>query len=229
MKVCAYIMTYDTGLAPNPFHGICTLAVCTPNHVSRNINSGDYIIGVAGVKLCGKLTPPSDPWRLIYAMKVDRRIMLDEYYNSEDYKLKIPKPRGSRIEMCGDNFYKLSNGKLTHTGESTEHNWEDVMVRDCHGNQVFIANTFNYFGSAAPKITSNQQWGSKLIKQLTKRSVNITYILGGKCSDPWTEKEDLREFLIFLDENTIDHIPDPIDFNHWKSEPDKKSSCAGCS
>lgn len=229
MKVCAYVMTYDSGLAPNPFHGACTLSVCTPNHVSKNIQIGDYIIGVAGVNLCKKIIPPSDPWRLIYAMKVDKIMELGSYYDCADYKLKIPKRSGSGKEMCGDNFYKLSNGKTVHTGESTDHDWPDVMEQDCKGNQVFIGNTFNYFGSAAPKIPLDSQWGSKLINQLTKRSVNITYILGGKCLFPWTEKEDLKEFLRFLGENTMDHIPEPIDFGNWQSEPDVKISCSAIS
>jgi len=30
MKVYSYIVAYDSGFAPNPFHGICTLACCKP-------------------------------------------------------------------------------------------------------------------------------------------------------------------------------------------------------
>ena len=33
MKICTYTMTSDTGFAPNPFYGYCTLAACTPNHM----------------------------------------------------------------------------------------------------------------------------------------------------------------------------------------------------
>jgi hypothetical protein len=79
MKVCAYVMTCDTGLAPNPFHGVCTLAVCTPNHVRANLEENDYIIGVAGVRLRQKLNLSSNSWRLIYAMKVDKFMELDAY------------------------------------------------------------------------------------------------------------------------------------------------------
>jgi hypothetical protein len=31
-KLRSYIVRVDTGLAPNPFWGFCTLALCTPNH-----------------------------------------------------------------------------------------------------------------------------------------------------------------------------------------------------
>jgi hypothetical protein len=226
MKVCAYVMTYDTGLAPNPFHGVCTLAVCTPNHVRANLEENDYIIGVAGVRLRQKLNLPSDSWRLIYAMKVDKFKELDAYYNSADYKLKIPKLSGSKVEMCGDNFYKLSNGELIHTGESTDHDWAEINEQDCKGNRVFIGKTFNYFGSSAPEIPSNTGWGSKLIHQLKRRSVNVTYILGGRCSDPW-QTSDFEEFKKFLVDNKIDQTPNPIDFDHWRSDLEKKSSCSG--
>jgi hypothetical protein len=226
MKVCAYVMTYDTGLAPNPFHGVCTLAVCTPNHVRANLEENDYIIGVAGVRLRQKLNLPSDSWRLIYAMKVDEFKELDAYYNSADYKLKIPKRSGSKIERCGDNFYKLSNGELIHTGQSTEHDWSEIIEQDCYGNRVFIGKTFNYFGSAAPEIPSHTGWGLKLINQLKRRSQHITYILGGRCSDPWGTS-DFEAFKKFLIENKIDQTPNPIDFDLWKSDPEKRSSCSG--
>ena len=163
MKVCAYVMTHDMGLAPNPFHEACTLAVCTPNHRRANLELGDYIIGVAGVGLCKKLKPPSDPWRLIYAMRVDKVMLLDDYYNSAEYILKIPKLIGSRKEMCGDNFYKLTDNKLVHTCETTVHRSDQpgtgIDKQDCDGNRVFIGKTFNYFGSSAPKIPPTSQWG----------------------------------------------------------------------
>ena len=33
-----YIAVLDTGLAPNPFWGYCTLAVCTPNHMGIRLD-----------------------------------------------------------------------------------------------------------------------------------------------------------------------------------------------
>jgi len=44
-KACFYIMTVDTGFAPNPFHGVCTHAACTPNHCKANLEEGDLIAG----------------------------------------------------------------------------------------------------------------------------------------------------------------------------------------
>ncbi|MFC1451894.1 hypothetical protein ACFLSJ_00955 [Verrucomicrobiota bacterium] len=39
-KICSYVMTTDTGFAPDPFHGRCTLAACTPNHVNARRREG---------------------------------------------------------------------------------------------------------------------------------------------------------------------------------------------
>ena len=36
MKLYSHIFTADTGLAPNPFHGYCTSALCTPSHSRGN-------------------------------------------------------------------------------------------------------------------------------------------------------------------------------------------------
>src|SRR3569833_2727055 len=44
MKLCSYIVREDTGLAPNPFWGTCTLAVCTPNHQGSRIGVGDCVM-----------------------------------------------------------------------------------------------------------------------------------------------------------------------------------------
>ena len=47
MKVCSYVMTYNTGLAPNLFCCVCTLALCAPNHRRAYLSDGDWIVGLA--------------------------------------------------------------------------------------------------------------------------------------------------------------------------------------
>jgi Nucleotide modification associated domain 2 len=41
MKVYSYVVRCDTGFAPNPFWGYCTLAACTPNHMGIHIQIED--------------------------------------------------------------------------------------------------------------------------------------------------------------------------------------------
>ncbi len=227
-KVCMYIMTHDSGMAPNPFHGVCTLALCTPNHVRANLSNEDWIIGIAGTALCREMNPAQQPRKLVYAMKIDRCMVLDSYYRSPEYRMKIPKIRGSRIEMCGDNFYRKNGiGRLEHTGESCDHVSrpnEKPQCQDIAGNRVFIGREYYYFGSMALDLPGNVRWQEKINKQLDKRALGITYIYGGSSSNVWDDA-DLNQFLEFLESNKLGYIPDPILFDSW-DENCSQSSCS---
>jgi hypothetical protein len=41
MQVYSYVIDHDPGFAPNPFHGICTLAGCKPK-IRQYTEVGDY-------------------------------------------------------------------------------------------------------------------------------------------------------------------------------------------
>ncbi len=88
MKVYSYIVAYDTGFAPNPFFGVCTLATCKPR-IREHASIGDWVIGT-GAKL-----KYDYQGRLIYAMRVDETLTLDEYWNDPRFQNKKPVPRGS--------------------------------------------------------------------------------------------------------------------------------------
>lgn len=59
MKLYTYIVTHDTGFAPNPFGEYCTLANCTPNHMGIRADADDWICGFSG---------KADGHRLVYAL-----------------------------------------------------------------------------------------------------------------------------------------------------------------
>src|SRR5262249_55154673 len=40
----SYCIPYDFGSAPNPFWGLCTLAICKPD-IRRTANVGDWVVG----------------------------------------------------------------------------------------------------------------------------------------------------------------------------------------
>jgi hypothetical protein len=67
-KLYTYIVKIDSGLAPNPFGGWCTLAVCTPNHQGSAVKPGDWIAG---------FSPKEAGYQFIYAMRVDERIHMN--------------------------------------------------------------------------------------------------------------------------------------------------------
>lgn len=56
MHVYSYIVTHDTGFAPNPFHGVLTLACCKPA-IRRAAEVGDVIVGLTP-RVVGTLSPP---------------------------------------------------------------------------------------------------------------------------------------------------------------------------
>jgi hypothetical protein len=60
VNLFSYVVRDDTGFAPNPFHGCCTLAYCK-GRIRRQVGVGDLIVG---------LSRRSE--RVVHAMRVDR-------------------------------------------------------------------------------------------------------------------------------------------------------------
>ncbi len=77
MKLYSYIVVHDTGFAPNPFWGYCTLAACTPNHAGIRAKEDDWIIGTETKKKGNKL---------IFAMKISEILPFDQYYNDPRFR-----------------------------------------------------------------------------------------------------------------------------------------------
>jgi len=82
-RMFSYVLDHDNGFAPNPSRGICTLAKCKFGSAARpNIielaNVGDWIIGTGGA--CGlRRGESAGRSKLMYAMRVDRKIPLADY------------------------------------------------------------------------------------------------------------------------------------------------------
>lgn len=78
-KLFSYVVDHDYGFAPNPFGGFCTLAKCKYGSKRRNIvemaEVGDWIAGTGGADL----RKSAGHGKLIYAMRVDEIIPLNEY------------------------------------------------------------------------------------------------------------------------------------------------------
>ena len=208
--VCAYVMTVDSGLAPNPFHGVCTLAVCTPNHMRANLGFDDWIVGIAGLGLRSRLGK-ADQWRMIYAMKIDHQRDLDSYYKDLAFREKRPKLIGSRIEMCGDNFYRRTPEGLQHTRCTSDHQDADIEKQDTYGNRVFIATEFYYFGSLAVELPQNESWSKLIIQKFQSCAVGLRYLRGGSSRERWGA-DDFQAFQDFLVRHQLDVIPNPTDF-----------------
>src|SRR6185369_2248501 len=96
MRLCSYVVVHDTGFAPNPFGGYCTLAACTPNRVGLSLKSGDWLVG--------HTTRATDN-QLLYAMRVSEVLDFDDYFHEVRFQSKKPKRGGTWQERMGDNIY----------------------------------------------------------------------------------------------------------------------------
>jgi hypothetical protein len=137
MKLLKYVMTVDSGLAPNPFFGLCSLALCTPNHMRARLKIGDWVLGH---------TTRAQGNRLIYAMRITKVLDMTTYY--AEFPRKRPKPHGSREEQCGDAIYRQVEGRWVRE-PSACHNSLGSFKQD-QGCPVFIAegaDNYWYFGA----------------------------------------------------------------------------------
>lgn len=142
MKLSAYIVRYDIGFAPNPFGRYCTLACCKPE-IRRKAAPGDIVVGTgsAASGLSG---------HLVYAMRVERSISYQKYWESPEFAYKKPSPT-SAISRRGDNIWH----------RDAQDNWQ-VAPGACHGlghrdsdiggKCVLISTEFFYLGREAIKI-----------------------------------------------------------------------------
>lgn len=99
-RLYTYIVKVDSGLAPNPFWGWCTLAVCTPNHQGSKVESGDWIAGFSS---------KDSGYKFIYAMEVSQKIHMKDYFHDPRFQAKKPQMKGNWEQRCGDNIYDLVN------------------------------------------------------------------------------------------------------------------------
>ena len=142
-KLFTYAIKYDTGFAPNPFHGICTLNTCKPQ-IRREADIGDWVVGLK-----------KD--RVIFVMEVTKKISMSDYWKlcKTDYPKKIPDQSGiphDPILLCGDCQYDFSG----HTLKLLKglHGQSNVKT-DLSGKNTLISENFIYFGSKVKKLPKN--------------------------------------------------------------------------
>lgn len=144
-KLCTYILTKDSGLAPNPFWGCCTLAVCAPNRQGAKLGPGDMIAGFRS---------KSRGHKLVYAMEVAEKIDMDAYFRDPRFQEKRPNLRGSWMERCGDNFYSQDIDGSWTQHRNRFHIGPEYLAKDTRNPIVFIGKRFWYFGRNASEVPS---------------------------------------------------------------------------
>ncbi len=166
-RLYSYVVAHDTGFAPNPFWGICTLACCKPRirktvgaQLSANPNLNIWVVG---------LTPKhgDDGNDIIYVMKVTEALSYADYFHQ--YPEKLPDfSRGDVVHKCGDNIYRPIDKldvqycqlRSAHSILPHSSNWKenpDSTEHDLKGEYVLIAKKFIYFGSSPMKLPKELQ------------------------------------------------------------------------
>lgn len=144
-------MTWDTGFAPNPYHGVLTLATCKPR-IRKFAQVGDWITGWTAKTTRNKERKPvkyEDGARLIYLARITDKMTIAEYW--EKYPQKRPNPIGGECGYdTGDNIYKPCvkdpSGEADYEQQpNCDHTQED-RKRDISGEYVLICEEFYYWG-----------------------------------------------------------------------------------
>ena len=148
MAIFSYVITRDYGFAPNPFYSVCTLATCKPK-IRAAAKVGDWVIGFGS-------SATKFESKVIYLMKVDKKITFDEYWAGEAYQCKKPVMNGSMKQVYGDNIYHHDKGEWIQ--ENSHHSNPDGsanrqnLVRDTETDKVLISENYWYFGRKAIQI-----------------------------------------------------------------------------
>ena len=134
----SYVLVTDSGLAPNPYHGYCTLAVCKPK-IRATAQVGDIVIGTGSA---ASHVQRGD--QLIYAMCVTEVLTTAQYWN--DPRFEVKKPSNSSItHLVGDNIYEpLDNGDWK---QLLSLHCPNDMERDLSEQSVLLSDKFVYFGN----------------------------------------------------------------------------------
>lgn len=144
-RLFTYTVPFDDGAAPNPFNGLCTLAICKPA-IRRVAKVGDWVAGFGS-----KFAPSGDlSGRLVYAMRVTEVVTLADYDKlaSTRWPHRVPDVQSTALQdRLGDCIYDYSSG-LPPRQRVSVHGPENIST-DLSGDNALISNDFYYFGSRA--------------------------------------------------------------------------------
>lgn len=157
-SIFSYVVRHDSGFAPNPFHGYCTLATCKPD-IRKTAQVGDWIVGTGSasqeIKRGGFI---------VHAMRVTEILSTSDYWHDERFNKKKPQLNGSWMHASGDNIYYPTGanswGQLNsyHSNNDGSAKVEHIE-RDTGVQRILVSDRFVYFGAEGPQLPSRFQTG----------------------------------------------------------------------
>lgn len=154
-RIFSYVVRDDFGFAPNPFHGVCSLACCKPV-IRKHAKKGDFVVGTSSMR---GASCSGQPARFVYAMRVTDVTCFDAYWNDARFQCKKPKLEASRREFFGDNIYRWDRKKKDLVQEEFCHC--ELECEDCDSlwridtritAQVLLSEDFIYWGGVGRSI-----------------------------------------------------------------------------
>ncbi|MDG4674796.1 hypothetical protein P9A16_27085 [Shinella sp. 838] len=155
MSIYSYVVRYDSGFAPNPFYGVCTLATCM-FLIRRHAEIGDWVVG------CGSADRAvGRGGHIVHAMRVTDAMTFGQYNTDPRFEMKKPIRNGSRKQSAGDNIYFPAGGgwgqrDSFHSKPDGSPNSEHVD-NDTQVDRVLLSADFVYFGGEGPKFPNDLQ------------------------------------------------------------------------
>lgn len=137
-RIFRYVVRYDSGVAPRPFDGYCTLAICKPA-IRSAARVGDWVVGFR----------TRAPGEVIYAMRVDEVLTFAEYWKDPRFRNRRP---GS--SSTPDNLYRPRRGGALEQVPNHVHG-KDAAPTDLKGCNVLVSQRFWYFGDNSPSIATD--------------------------------------------------------------------------
>lgn len=137
----SYCIPVDDGAAPNPFWGVCSLAICKPK-IRRAARLGDWVVGTGS-----KRSPIGDiSGYVVYAMQVTRRVTMRDYDRITRTELPGKLPDWDSPDFrrrVGDSIYDFSTTPAT--ARRSVHD-ERNRKKDLSGEYALLSTHFYYFG-----------------------------------------------------------------------------------
>lgn len=199
MNIYTYIVPIDDGAAPNPYGGVCTLAICKAN-LRKIAKQGDWIVGLDSM------------FRLIYTMKITTVMTMKEYdsYTKENLSIKIPNKTSKNVEeQMGDSVYDFSNDEI-NLRPSVHSRCTKQM--DLAGKNVLLSTHFYYFGKETKVLPKEFENIVNLDMDFIKLNLDLQTIFFS-----WLEKQKFEKNKIY----STPHILGIIN----PSDREKQMSC----
>lgn len=199
-RLFTYKVVYDAGTAPNPYAGVCTLAICKPA-IRSAAKVGDIVVGLA----------PGDSGRIVYCMQITDKMTWDEYIllcnnpaeaartGHPEYAQMGKKVPKKEIDQGDCIWYKSTNRNEVRESHSG-HGLED-FARDIEGNRFVLLSThFWYFGKGdgfkmrlplemplpgrGHRSKSNEKYKNKFIESFNEQPMPQPIEMGGIQGKP---------------------------------------------